>query len=177
MPELHGDLFSRHASPLEGYVFVAVDEIGEDVMSDEIFRRNNWKQERSRRDGRSVQRLDWLMNKIKDTTLLLFFSHHLIATMKFVVIRQAPITLELKTISAGNLIKTEDNTRKNLNKSYTSDKNKKSGIVWDIYHTLNESQQTVVFPLCRRMWTAGLRMSYLPIQYDGRSLHCYLITI
>ena len=41
MPELHGDLFSRHASPLEGYVFVAVDEIGEDVMSDEIFRRNN----------------------------------------------------------------------------------------------------------------------------------------
>ena len=108
---------------------MAVDEIGEDVMSDEIFRRNNGKQQRSRRGGRSVQRLDWLMNKIKGTTLLLFFSHHLIATTKSVVVRQAPITLELKTISAGNLINTEDNTRKNLNKSYTPDKNKKSGIV------------------------------------------------
>ena len=30
---LHGDLFSRHACPMEGYVFVAVDERGEDVMS------------------------------------------------------------------------------------------------------------------------------------------------
>ena len=39
LPELHADLFSRHASPLEVYVFVVVDERGEDVMSDEIFRR------------------------------------------------------------------------------------------------------------------------------------------
>ena len=29
LAELHGDLFSRHANPLEGYGFVAVDEIGE----------------------------------------------------------------------------------------------------------------------------------------------------
>ena len=28
MPELHADLFSRHASPLEGYFFVVVDETG-----------------------------------------------------------------------------------------------------------------------------------------------------
>ena len=35
-PELHADLFS-HASPLEVYVFVAVANRGEDVMSDEIF--------------------------------------------------------------------------------------------------------------------------------------------
>ena len=52
---LHGDLFSRHACPMEGYVFVAVDERGEDVMSDEICRRNNEKQERRRRGGRTVQ--------------------------------------------------------------------------------------------------------------------------
>ena len=42
--KLHGDLFSRHASPLEVYVFVAVDERGEHVMSDETGRRCNGKQ-------------------------------------------------------------------------------------------------------------------------------------
>ena len=45
LPELHTDLFSRHASPLEVCVFVAVDERGEDVMSDEICRRCNGKQQ------------------------------------------------------------------------------------------------------------------------------------
>ena len=44
-PELHADLFSRHASPLEVYVFVAVANRGEDVMSDEICRRFNGKQQ------------------------------------------------------------------------------------------------------------------------------------
>ena len=39
MAELHADLFSRHASPLEVHVFLAVDERGEYVMSDEICRR------------------------------------------------------------------------------------------------------------------------------------------
>ena len=43
-PELHADLFSRHASPLEVYVFVAVANRGEDV-SDEICRRFNGKQQ------------------------------------------------------------------------------------------------------------------------------------
>ena len=44
LAELHGDLFSRHASPLtEVYVFVAVDERREHVMSDEICRRCNGK--------------------------------------------------------------------------------------------------------------------------------------
>ena len=42
---------------------MAVDKRGEDVMSDEICRRNNGKQER-RGGGRSVQLSDW-MNKIK----------------------------------------------------------------------------------------------------------------
>ena len=64
LPELHADLFSRHASPLEGYVFVSVDETGEDVMSDEICRRNNGKQQR-RRGGRSAQLRDWVTNTIK----------------------------------------------------------------------------------------------------------------
>ena len=39
--ELHADLFSRHASPLEVDVFVAVANRGEDIMSDEICRRFN----------------------------------------------------------------------------------------------------------------------------------------
>ena len=39
-PELQADLFSRHASPLEVYVFVAVANRGEDAMSDEINRFN-----------------------------------------------------------------------------------------------------------------------------------------
>ena len=64
MPGLHADLFSRHTSPLEVYVFVAVDERGEDVLSDEIRRRCNGTQQR-RRGGRSVQLPDWAMNKIK----------------------------------------------------------------------------------------------------------------
>ena len=42
LAELHGDLFSRNASPLEVYyVFVAVDERGEHVMSEEICCRCN----------------------------------------------------------------------------------------------------------------------------------------
>ena len=44
-PELHADLFSCHASPLEVYVFVTVANRGEDVMSDEICRRFNGKQQ------------------------------------------------------------------------------------------------------------------------------------
>ena len=39
LPELHADLISHHASPLEVYVFVAVDGRREDVTSDEICRR------------------------------------------------------------------------------------------------------------------------------------------
>ena len=38
LAELHADLFSRHVRPLEVYVFVAVANRGEDVMSDEICR-------------------------------------------------------------------------------------------------------------------------------------------
>ena len=45
LAELHADLFSRHASPLEVYVFVAVANRGEDVMSDEICRRFSGKQQ------------------------------------------------------------------------------------------------------------------------------------
>ena len=43
IPELHADLFSRHASPLEVYAFVAVANRGEDVMSDEILSSIQWK--------------------------------------------------------------------------------------------------------------------------------------
>ena len=56
LAELHADLFSRHTSPLEAYIFVAVDERGQDVSSDEIYRRCNGKQQIiRRRGGRSVQ--------------------------------------------------------------------------------------------------------------------------
>ena len=58
---LHADLFSRHASPLEVYGLVAVDERGEDVICDEICRQCNGKPQR-RRVGRSVQLPDWFMN-------------------------------------------------------------------------------------------------------------------
>ena len=77
MLEFHGDWFSRRASPLEVYVFVAVDERGEDVVSDEICRRNNGKLERWRRGGRSAQLPDWVMNKIKRQHIIVIslFSH------------------------------------------------------------------------------------------------------
>ena len=41
LAELHGDSFSRHVSPLEVDVFVAVDERGENVMSDEAAENSN----------------------------------------------------------------------------------------------------------------------------------------
>ena len=57
----YGGLFSHHASPLEGYVFVVVDDRGEDVLPDEICHRCNGKQQRKRRGVRSVQPPDWVM--------------------------------------------------------------------------------------------------------------------
>ena len=68
----YGDLFRRLAinKPLHVCIFVAVDERGEDVMSDEICHGCNGKQSR-RRDGRNVQLLDWVMNKLKGNILLL----------------------------------------------------------------------------------------------------------
>ena len=72
---MHADLFSRHASPLEVDVFVAVDERGEDVMSDEICRRCNGKQQR-RRGGQSVQLPDWVMNKIKRQHIIAIYLGH-----------------------------------------------------------------------------------------------------
>ena len=46
LAELRSDLFGHHSSRLEGFVFVAADERGEYVMSDEICRRYNGKKER-----------------------------------------------------------------------------------------------------------------------------------
>ena len=65
LPYLHTDLFSHYASPLEVYVFVAVDEKGEDVMSDEICHRCIGKQQRKGRGGRNLQLPGWVMNKTK----------------------------------------------------------------------------------------------------------------
>ena len=44
---------------------MAVDETSEDVVSDEICRRCNGKQQRRRHGGQSMQLPDWVMNKIK----------------------------------------------------------------------------------------------------------------
>ena len=55
LAELHADVFSRHASPFEVCVFAAVDERGEDVMSDDGGRRCNGKQQRKRRGSQSVR--------------------------------------------------------------------------------------------------------------------------
>ena len=60
MPELHADLFSRHASPLEVCDVAAVDDRGEEVMHDKICRRCDGKKQR-RRGGRSVQLLNWFV--------------------------------------------------------------------------------------------------------------------
>ena len=57
-PELHPDLFSRHASPLEVDVMSAVVNI---FMSDEICRRFNGNQQQRRRSGQSVQLTNWFM--------------------------------------------------------------------------------------------------------------------
>ena len=70
MPELHADSFSRHAVPLEVWVFVALDERGEDVISEEICCGCDGKHQR-RHGGRSVQLPDWVMNKIEANILLL----------------------------------------------------------------------------------------------------------
>ena len=64
LTELHADLFSRHASPIEVCVFVAVDERGEDVMSDEIRPRCNGKSEEGG-VAAEVCNSDWVMNKTK----------------------------------------------------------------------------------------------------------------
>ena len=44
---------------------MAVDERGEDVVSDEICRQRNRKQQRRRRGGLGVQLPDWVINIIK----------------------------------------------------------------------------------------------------------------
>ena len=62
LAELHADLFSRHDSPFEVYVFVTVAKRGDEVMPDKISRRCNGKQQTLRgRGGRSVQLPDWFM--------------------------------------------------------------------------------------------------------------------
>ena len=70
-----------------------------------------------RRDERSLQLPDWIMNKIKREHIIfgvvIVFSHYHIATMQPVVIRHAPTTLEWKIISGGKQIpvETEDNAQ------------------------------------------------------------------
>ena len=61
MAELHGDLFSCHASSLGTFVFVVVDERGQPVMSDEICRQCNGQQQGRGPGGRSAQLPDSLM--------------------------------------------------------------------------------------------------------------------
>ena len=55
LPASHVDLFSRHASPLEVYVFVVIDGRGEDVMSDDISASMQRKTAKKEACGRSVQ--------------------------------------------------------------------------------------------------------------------------
>ena len=75
LPELHADLFSRRASPLEVCVlWRSTKEVN--IMSDEICRRCDRKQQRRRRGGGRVVFPDWVMNKIKrqHTICLLYTS-------------------------------------------------------------------------------------------------------
>ena len=76
---------SRHASLLEIYVFVAVDERGEHVMSDQIYRRCNGKQQGRRRGGRSVQLPDSFMTLHSSSRRLCTFTYVLyVHTTKYI---------------------------------------------------------------------------------------------
>ena len=75
MVELHADLFSRRASPLEVYVVVTVDDTSEDVLPDEICRRCNGKHQRRRRGDRTVQLLDWFMNLHSSSTHICTYTY------------------------------------------------------------------------------------------------------
>ena len=88
LAELHADLFSRHASPLEVCVFVAIDERGEDVMSDEICRRCNGKQRRRRRSGQSVQLPDWFMIRHSCSRHLLCKYTYVLRSTKYIQRKQ-----------------------------------------------------------------------------------------
>ena len=62
LAEFYAELFSRHASPLEVYVFVAVGDGGYDAMPDDIRRvQRKTAKQRRRRSGCSVQLPDWFM--------------------------------------------------------------------------------------------------------------------
>ena len=67
LPELHADLLSRHASPLQAYVLwrPKICYVRRDLSL------CNGKQQTRRRGGRSVQFPDWVMNKVKGSKLLL----------------------------------------------------------------------------------------------------------
>ena len=68
---------------LEVDVFVAVDERGEDVMSDEVYRPCNGKQQRRRRGGRSVQLLDWCII-IHSSPIHLISCMYVLRTTKYI---------------------------------------------------------------------------------------------
>ena len=117
MPELHADLFSRHASPLEGYFFVVVDETGSRcyVRRDLSSKQRKTGKEEAWRPKCAAPRLGYERNR-KATfyfIFIYFFSHQLIDKIQSVVTVQDVITLEWKITSGGKQIKTEDNTHNN----------------------------------------------------------------
>ena len=67
---------------------MAVDDTGEDVLSDEICRR--WKQQRRRRGGRSVQPPNWFMNMHSSWRLLCTYTYHVLRTTKCIRLKHPP---------------------------------------------------------------------------------------
>ena len=61
MPELHADLCSRHASPLEVYVFVTSTKEAKCYVRRDCHRCDG-KHQRRKRGGRNVRLPDWGMN-------------------------------------------------------------------------------------------------------------------
>ena len=96
LTELHADLFSHHANPLEVNVFVAVDERGEDVVSDEICRRYNGKQQRRTRGGRGVQLLDCFMILYSSSRHLCTYTY-VLRTTKYTRRKQAKKSPEVRS--------------------------------------------------------------------------------
>ena len=63
--EFYAGLLSRYASPIEICVFAAVDERGEDVISDNLCCLCSGTQQRRKRGDRSAQLPDSVINKNK----------------------------------------------------------------------------------------------------------------
>ena len=147
MSELHGDLFSRHATSWSFGRLCFCDSPGKRrrCYVPRIFRWNNGGQERSRRGRRSVQLPEWVMKKAKRQHIIIIF---LTSTNCYNAVRghrtgsnNSGVEDYLRRTNANKRWYAQKLTRiVNLRQDY------KGEIVWDTYHTLNELQHLFFSP-------------------------------